>query len=919
MKTLWVSFCALFLSVVAQAADVKLSQLPLSSAAQTHSGDSFPYVNSTAGVTQRLTLFDIVNIPALVSTYAPLASPTFTGTVTAPTFVGAVTGTTTGNLSLASPSLHGVLLSGSANATSALAPNSSTAFPLVSGGASADPVWALLTVAGGGTGAATFASNGMIYGNGTSALGATAAGSQYQVFQAGASGVPTVGAVHLDQATAITGTLPNASTSATSANTVSAIVSRDSNGNTQANNFSNNSTAVTSAGTTTTLTAASARLQVLQGSSNQTFQLPDATTLAIGWVFEFNNNSTGTLTVNDGGGGLVTTIPSGGYSRINAIAVSTAAGSWDKHFLMPANASYGTSGMTVTGTIAATSTLSGTGASFSGLTASQAVLTDGSKNLISLPYATTNTVSSLVERDGSGNFSAGTITAALTGTASGNLAISSNLSDVNNSTTSFNNISGLTTLGDIIYGGASGTRSRLAGNTTTTKKFLTQTGDGVNSVAPGWNTIAATDISSLTNTNLSGSAAISNANLATMASSSSTVGTVKGNISGSSATPSDITLTSANTVSSSVYRDGSGNFSAGTITAALTGTASGNTTLSGQTNHGVVISGSANAMVSTTAGTAGQVLISNGASADPTFQSITQSATSPTIQKLLSTGTTTGYLFTISTSSTVAVGDTYTNNGNTYTVLGALSAQSGQVLFMSQAAAPLASGTLTRATGAGTASITFTSEIALATYTKPTSPAPLYIKVTMVGGGGGGGASSTASDGATGAAGTGSFFGSNLLSAGGGLGGHGGSTGASEPGGGTGGSASLGTGPIGLAINGNGGNYGWNMIVNQYAPGGAGAPSALGGAAQMPFLGLPSNAAANSGAGGGGAGINTGTNQQSGGGGGSGGFVSATILSPSATYPYLVGSGGAGGATGTNHVNGANGGSGIVMVEEFYQ
>ncbi len=44
-----------------------------------------------------------------------------------------------------------------------------------------------------------------------------------------------------------------------------------------------------------------------------------------------------------------------------------------------------------------------------------------------------------------------------------------NLNDVANSTTAFNNISGLTTLGDTIYGGAAGTRSRLAGNTTTTK------------------------------------------------------------------------------------------------------------------------------------------------------------------------------------------------------------------------------------------------------------------------------------------------------------------------------------------------------------------------------------------------------------------------------------------------------------------
>lgn len=51
------------------------------------------------------------------------------------------------------------------------------------------------------------------------------------------------------------------------------------------------------------------------------------------------------------------------------------------------------------------------------LTASQAVVTDSSKNLGSLAYTNTNTASTLVQRDGSGNFSAGTITASLTGTA----------------------------------------------------------------------------------------------------------------------------------------------------------------------------------------------------------------------------------------------------------------------------------------------------------------------------------------------------------------------------------------------------------------------------------------------------------------------------------------------------------------------
>lgn len=54
----------------------------------------------------------------------------------------------------------------------------------------------------------------------------------------------------------------------------------------------------------------------------------------------------------------------------------------------------------------------------------------------------------------------------------------------------------MTTLGDVIYGGASGTPTRLAGNTTTTKQFLTSTGSAGLATAPAWGTISASDIGS---------------------------------------------------------------------------------------------------------------------------------------------------------------------------------------------------------------------------------------------------------------------------------------------------------------------------------------------------------------------------------------------------------------------------------------
>lgn len=59
------------------------------------------------------------------------------------------------------------------------------------------------------------------------------------------------------------------------------------------------------------------------------------------------------------------------------------------------------------------------------------------------------------------------------------------------------------TLGDILYSSASNILSKLAGNTTTTKQYLSQTGTGTVSGAPAWATISGSDITgaALTRTN----------------------------------------------------------------------------------------------------------------------------------------------------------------------------------------------------------------------------------------------------------------------------------------------------------------------------------------------------------------------------------------------------------------------------------
>lgn len=104
---------------------------------------------------------------------------------------------------------------------------------------------------------------------------------------------------------------------------------------TSAANFANGYTAVVSAAGTTTLTASSTYVQKLSGSTTQTFKLPDATTIAAGTAYLFDNDSTGLLTVVDNASGAVTTVAAGGAQYVFLETAGTAAGSWGKYGLVP--------------------------------------------------------------------------------------------------------------------------------------------------------------------------------------------------------------------------------------------------------------------------------------------------------------------------------------------------------------------------------------------------------------------------------------------------------------------------------------------------------------------------------------------------------------------------------------------------------
>lgn len=270
---------------------------------------------------------------------------------------------------------------------------------------------------------------------------------------------------------------------------------------------------------------------------------------------------------------------------------------------------------------------------------------------------------------------------------------------------------------------------------------------------------------------------------------------------------------------------------------------------------------------------------------------------SPTVQEFKSGSGTynLSYQFAVSANNATA-GATYTVGGNTYTVVQTIS--SGNLLWCTGSVAPPASGTLTRASGSGDATIAYTSVAA-----------PIFLQVKMVGGGSGGTGGGNSGGGA-GAGGTGgnTTFGSSLLVA------NGGAIGAP-------GSASLGS-AIGTAISGAVGGGGFNTTSSGPSGGmGAATPFGGGGGGGAGGANAGNSGIVNTGAGGGGGGSGGtgGATTISGAGGSSGGYVDAIISSPSVTYSYAVGAAGSAGGAGTNGAAGGSGGSGYICVIEHYQ
>jgi len=218
----------------------------------------------------------------------------------------------------------------------------------------------------------------------------------------GSSNVSALGTVSSGTWQGSTVAVAYGGTGVTASSGANSVMLRDANQNVAVNRLNQSNTNTSAAGGTTALTAASSYSQTLNGTGNQTYTMPDATTLTTGVAFVFNNNATGTLTLQDYATGPIGTITTGGAVELVLLANSTVAGTWDVHGFLPENVTWGTNALNLGSTVI-------TGGTWNGGTIGTAYGGTGLTSFSAANYALYSTSSSAL--------TAGTLPVAAGGTA----------------------------------------------------------------------------------------------------------------------------------------------------------------------------------------------------------------------------------------------------------------------------------------------------------------------------------------------------------------------------------------------------------------------------------------------------------------------------------------------------------------------
>lgn len=186
----------------------------------------------------------------------------------------------------------------------------------------------------------------------------------------GNGGTPTIttlsGAVTLG-ATGVTALAAGAVSALTTLNsslysttaTASTLAEWDTNSNLSANNVLLGQNSITSAGTTTTLSIASAQLQVVTGTSTQTVKLP-TTSVNAGYQYTIVNQSTGAVTVTGNTSGTIATLAASSVGVFTAeVNTPTTGAQWVAEVTAAGKALTVSNSLTLAGTDGTTMTFPG--------------------------------------------------------------------------------------------------------------------------------------------------------------------------------------------------------------------------------------------------------------------------------------------------------------------------------------------------------------------------------------------------------------------------------------------------------------------------------------------------------------------------------------------------------------------------------